>query len=83
YVFAKAAEETMVLTLAHELQGTGVTANVVQVRTIDVRHERETAPTPKNASWTTPEEIAAAMCYLCSDEAGVISGARIPLFGGH
>jgi NAD(P)-dependent dehydrogenase (short-subunit alcohol dehydrogenase family) len=83
YAFAKAAEETMVLTLAHELQGTGVTANVLQVRTIDVRHERETSPTPKNASWTTPEEIAAAMRYLCSDEAQIISGARIPLFGGH
>ena len=39
------------------------------------------APSPKNASWTTPEEIAAVMRQLCSDEAAAINGARIPLDG--
>jgi NAD(P)-dependent dehydrogenase (short-subunit alcohol dehydrogenase family) len=50
--------------------------------TIDTRHERDNAPTPKNAKWTTPEEIAAAILYLCSDAAHVVNGARIPLHGG-
>ncbi len=81
YAIGKAAEEALVLTLARELRGSGVTANVLQVRTIDVQHERDREPTPKNASWTTPEEIATVILYLCSEEAGVVNGARIPLYG--
>ncbi len=81
YAIGKAAEEALVLTLARELRGSGVTANVLQVHTIDVQHERDREPTPKNASWTTPEEIAAMILYLCSEEARVVNGARIPLYG--
>lgn len=81
YAVAKAAEEAMLLTLSEEAKAKGVTANILQVRTIDVEHKRENEPTPSNASWTTPEEIAAAMLYLCSDEAGMVNGARLPLFG--
>jgi NAD(P)-dependent dehydrogenase (short-subunit alcohol dehydrogenase family) len=81
YSVGKAAEETLMLTLAEELRHTGVTANVLRVRTIDVEHQREHEPPPKNASWTTPEEIAAALLYLCSEEAGQVNGARIPLYG--
>ena len=69
------------LTLAEELKDTGVTANVLRVRAIDVEHERDRARTAKNASWTTPEEIAATIVHLCSDEAGVFNGARLPLYG--
>jgi NAD(P)-dependent dehydrogenase (short-subunit alcohol dehydrogenase family) len=46
-----------------------------------VEHQREREPSPKNASWTTPEEIAAALLYLCSEEANRVNGARIPLYG--
>jgi gluconate 5-dehydrogenase len=81
YAIAKAAEEVLLRTLAREVGSNGVTANLVIVRTIDAKHERETAPSPKNASWTTPEEIAAAMILLCSPGADTINGARIPLFG--
>ena len=81
YAAGKAAQDALVLTLARELSGTGVTANVLQVRTIDTGHERDQARSDKNASWTTPEEITAAALYLCSDAASVVNGARIPLYG--
>ena len=81
YGIAKAAQETLMLALAEEVKGSGVTANVLRVRTIDAKHERDHNPTPKNAAWTTPEEIASAILYLCSDEAQVVNGARIPLYG--
>jgi len=80
YSVGKAAQETLMATLAEEIKGSGVTANVLRVRTIDVNHERENHPAPRIASWTTPEEIAEAVLYLCSDAAGVVNGARIPLF---
>ena len=77
YAIAKAAQETLMLTLAREIRGTGVTANVLQVREIDVQPER----TPKKPSRTTPEEITAAILYLCSEQAQTVNGARIPLYG--
>ena len=67
--------------MAQELKGSGVTANIVHVKTIDVEHQRIEAPSPQNAFWTTPEEIAEGVLYLCSDEAGMLNGTRLPLYG--
>ena len=71
YTAAKAAQENMVLTLAAELKENGVTANIIQVRAIDVENK---------GTGTTPEVIVAAMLYLFSDEASKVNGARIPLY---
>jgi len=71
YTAAKAAQENLVLSLSAELKGTGVTANIIQVRAIDVENK---------GMGTTPAEIASAMLYLFSDEANKINGARIPLY---
>jgi NAD(P)-dependent dehydrogenase (short-subunit alcohol dehydrogenase family) len=71
YTAAKAAQENMVLTLAAELKDKGVTANIIQVRAIDVE---------RKGTGTTPEVIVAAMLYLFSDDASKINGARIPLY---
>jgi len=71
YTAAKAAQENMVLTLAAELKEQGVTANIIQVRSIDEQN---------TGKGTTPKEIAAAMLYLFSDEAAKVNGARIPLY---
>lgn len=81
YTVGKSGQEALLMTLAEELKGTGVTANVLRVRTIDVKHERDQDQTPKTASWTTPEEITSALLYLCSEEARMVNGARIPLYG--
>lgn len=81
YAVARVAEETLIVTLAQEVQGSGVTANVLQVRAIDAEHRREREGSAETASWTTPEEISAAIVYLCSDAAGVVNGARLPLHG--
>jgi benzoate/toluate 1,2-dioxygenase reductase subunit len=81
YTIGKSAQEALILTLAKELAGSQVTANWLRVKTIDVEHERDRQPAPANQSWTTPEEIFAALLYLCSDEAQAINGARIPLYG--
>jgi NAD(P)-dependent dehydrogenase (short-subunit alcohol dehydrogenase family) len=62
------------LSLAQELRDTGVTANIVLVRAIGERKEGR-------GSKTTPEEIASTIAYLCSDDARMINGARIPSHG--
>ena len=81
YATTKSAQETLLRVLAKEVASTGVTVNMVAVRAIDAQHARERDPSPKNASWTTPEEVVATFRFLCSDEAAAINGARIPLDG--
>jgi NAD(P)-dependent dehydrogenase (short-subunit alcohol dehydrogenase family) len=81
YAIGKAAQEALMLTIAQEVKRSGTTANMILVKTIDTGHEREQQPSEKNASWTTPEEIAATLLHLCAQESSVINGARIPLYG--
>ena len=81
YATTKGAQETLLKVLAKEVGGSGVTVNVVAVRQIDTEHAREREPSPKNAAWTTPEEIVATFRYLASDAAAAVNGARIPLDG--
>src|SRR6476661_49106 len=71
YAATKAAVEALTISVARDLAGTSATANVVVLRSIG-----EEKPTEQR-----PEEIAAAMAYLCSPEAGTINGQRIPLIG--
>jgi 3-oxoacyl-[acyl-carrier protein] reductase len=71
YTAAKAAQESLVLTLGAELKEQGVTANIIQVRAIDEQN---------TGKGTTPDEIVAAMLYLFSEEAAKVNGARIPLY---
>jgi NAD(P)-dependent dehydrogenase (short-subunit alcohol dehydrogenase family) len=72
YAIGKAAEETLLLTVAKEAKENGVTANIIQVRSIDVKGE---------GTGTSPDEIMAAILYLCSDSAAKLNGVRVPLFG--
>ncbi|MBI5953531.1 MAG: SDR family oxidoreductase [Chloroflexi bacterium] len=71
YAAAKSAQESLVLTLAEEYKDSGLTANVIHVKSIDVKGE---------GKGTTPAEIVSAMTYLFSDDAAKVNGARIPLY---
>ncbi len=71
YTPAKAAQENMILNLAAELKEYKVTANIIQVKAIDVENK---------GTGTTPAEIVSAMQYLFSDEASKVNGARVPLY---
>lgn len=81
YVAAKAAEEAMLRSLARDVAGSGVTVNLLSIKTIDSEHEREREPSKKTASWTTPEEVADVLHFLCTDAAAAINGQIIRLDG--
>jgi NAD(P)-dependent dehydrogenase (short-subunit alcohol dehydrogenase family) len=83
YAIGKAGQEALMLALSQELKGTGVTANLLQVNTIDTKRLKVHAPAPENAAWSTPEEISSAVQFLLSDEGGALNGARLPLFGAY
>jgi NAD(P)-dependent dehydrogenase (short-subunit alcohol dehydrogenase family) len=83
YAIGKSGQEALMLTLSQELKGTGVTANLLQAETIDTQHVKISAPSTNNSSWSTPEELASAILFLLSDEAGTVNGAKIPLYGSY
>ena len=71
YAAAKAAQEALLLTLSTELKGTGITANIFQVRSIDVEGSGRGTP---------PNDLAAAILRLCSDQSARENGERFPLY---
>lgn len=80
YAVGKAAEEALLMTLAQEVAGSGVTVNVVRVRSIDPSSDPSVGSSQPEA--TTAAEISAAIRYLFTEEARVINGRRIPLHRG-
>jgi NAD(P)-dependent dehydrogenase (short-subunit alcohol dehydrogenase family) len=81
YSAAKAAVVAMTRSLGRELRGTGVTANCILPSTIDTPQNRESMPRADPSRWVKPEEIGRIVAFLCSEAAGVIRGAAIPVYG--
>jgi NAD(P)-dependent dehydrogenase (short-subunit alcohol dehydrogenase family) len=71
-----------VRTLALEVRGTGVTANIVLPSVIDTPANREANPGADYSTWVTPESIAGLLVWLASDAAADVNGAAIPIYGG-
>ncbi len=81
YAASKAAALAMLGSLAGELNGTGVRVNSVLPSIIDTPANRQAMPNADFAKWPKPEQLARVILFLCSDEAKVIHGAAIPVYG--
>jgi NAD(P)-dependent dehydrogenase (short-subunit alcohol dehydrogenase family) len=81
YAASKAAALAMMDSLAADLQGTGVRANSILPSIIDTQANRNSMPTADFAAWPKPEDIAHVIVFLASDDAKVIHGAAIPVYG--
>src|SRR5216684_8958593 len=81
YAASKAAAAAMMDSLAEDLKGTGVRVNSVLPSIIDTEANRKAMPKADFAKWPKPEEIARVILFLCSDDARVIHGAAIPVYG--
>jgi NAD(P)-dependent dehydrogenase (short-subunit alcohol dehydrogenase family) len=81
YAASKAAALAMIDSLAADLAGSGVRVNSVLPSIIDIPANRQAMPHADFAKWPKPEEIARVILFLCSDEARVIHGAAIPVYG--
>lgn len=81
YAASKAAAVAMLDSLADDLKGTGVRANSILPSIIDTEANRKAMPKADFARWPKPEEIARVVLFLCSDEAKLIHGASVPVYG--
>jgi NAD(P)-dependent dehydrogenase (short-subunit alcohol dehydrogenase family) len=81
YGASKAAAVAMLDSLAADLRGTGVRANSILPSIIDTEANRKAMPRADFAKWPKPEQIARVILFLCSDDAKVIHGAAIPVYG--
>ncbi len=81
YAASKSAAVALLDSLAADLQGSGVRANTVLPSIIDTEANRKAMPKADFAKWPKPEEIARVILFLCSDDARVIHGAAIPVYG--
>lgn len=82
YAASKAAALALMGSLAAELAGSGVRVNSVLPSIIDTAANRKAMPNADYDKWPKPADIARVILFLCSDEARVIHGASIPVYGG-
>jgi NAD(P)-dependent dehydrogenase (short-subunit alcohol dehydrogenase family) len=81
YAASKAAAVAMMDSLAGDLKGSGVRVNTILPSIIDTAANRQAMPKADFAAWPKPEEIARVILFLCSDEASVVHGASVPVYG--
>jgi NAD(P)-dependent dehydrogenase (short-subunit alcohol dehydrogenase family) len=81
YASTKAAALAMVDSLAADLKGSGVRVNAILPSIIDTSANRKAMPQADFSKWPKPEEIARVVLFLCSDDARVIHGAALPVYG--
>lgn len=83
YAASKAAAVAMMDCLAEDLKGTGVRVNSVLPSIIDTAANRRAMPDADFARWPKPEDIARVILFLCSDDARLVHGAAIPVYGNY
>jgi NAD(P)-dependent dehydrogenase (short-subunit alcohol dehydrogenase family) len=82
YCASKAAVIAFVQVVAREHAADGVRCNAVLPSMIDTPANRAAMPPEQHSKLTPPEQIAAVIRFLCSDESAPTTGAAIPVYGG-
>jgi NAD(P)-dependent dehydrogenase (short-subunit alcohol dehydrogenase family) len=81
YAASKAAAIAMMDSLAADLKGTGVRVNSILPSIIDTEANRKAMPKADFTKWPKPEDIARVVLFLCGDDAKVVHGAALPVYG--
>lgn len=81
YIAAKSEVLRLTEAMAAELREGGINVNCVLPSIIDTPENRKAMPQADPAKWVAPQQLAAVIAFLASDDAGAIHGACIPVTG--
>jgi len=81
YAVAKNAVLALTEIQADELHDTQITVNAILPSIIDTPANRTSMPDADFSRWPKAEEVARVILFLASDDASLISGASIPVYG--
>ena len=81
YAASKAGALALFDSLAAEVKSHPICVNSVVPSIFDTPANRQAMPAADFASWPKPEEIAEVILFLCSQQARIIHGAAIPVYG--
>jgi NAD(P)-dependent dehydrogenase (short-subunit alcohol dehydrogenase family) len=81
YSVSKLGVVRLVEAAAAEGREQGVRVNCIMPSIIDTPANRAALPNAPHHRWPKPAELAAVLAFLVSDDAALISGAAIPVYG--
>jgi NAD(P)-dependent dehydrogenase (short-subunit alcohol dehydrogenase family) len=81
YSVSKLGVVRLVEAAAAEGREQGVRVNCIMPSIIDTPANREAMPGAQHHRWPKPAQLAAVLAFLVSDDAVLISGAAIPVYG--
>lgn len=81
YAASKAGALALFDSIAEEVKPYAINVNSVVPSIIDTAANRRAMPSADFASWPKPADIAQVILFLCTDEARLIHGAAVPVYG--
>ena len=81
YCVSKGGVRTLTESLAAEVMDSGVNVNAIMPSIMDTPANRESMPDEEHDRWVAPADVAKVICFLTSDDASIINGAAIPVYG--
>jgi NAD(P)-dependent dehydrogenase (short-subunit alcohol dehydrogenase family) len=81
YSVSKLAVIRLVESAAAEVRELGITVNCILPSVIDTPANRAAMPNSNHDRWPKPDQLASVISFLVSDEAGIVSGGAIPVYG--
>jgi NAD(P)-dependent dehydrogenase (short-subunit alcohol dehydrogenase family) len=80
YAASKAALGALTCSLSAEVRAAGIHVNLIVASTIDTPANRKSMGEAEAANWVSPDDIADATMYLCSEKSRSVHGATLELF---
>lgn len=80
YTASKAAAQRIIEAMALELRDHGINVNAVLPSVIDTPPNRAAMPNADVTKWVTPEDVAHAIAFLCSDSARALHGVSLEVY---
>jgi NAD(P)-dependent dehydrogenase (short-subunit alcohol dehydrogenase family) len=81
YIVSKIALGGLMRCVDVEVRTDGIRCNAVVVKIVDTPRNRAENPDADHARWTTGEQLAQVVEWLCTDASAPLSGGLIPAYG--